>query len=1201
MKNKFFIVLLMIFIILEIPVYFQPVFASGSFTLVSTLWGSQSNPQKVYPGSSNVRFIVLIRNDYSDLISVTGYLKLPSGFSGVNGEGNVSAVGYISSNNTVRYRINRGEIFELDYFLNIASYLPPGTYYGNLTLKYTNSTFSNGNFTMYNIPMTVSSFPTFSFQIINLYWSTTGGTIINAVPGARNLELNVVLKNIGTDNINSISAQLVLNKPFAPNKVMSSAQQVNKGSTFTLTFTGISVDFNSLPGNYVEQLIINSTFVGYGGATNIYTNVINLSLTVKNFSSAGIQIVNVQWNGGEKVYSGSRRVSLDITVQNMGSYTINDMLSQIILPSGFSNAYGLNVINITSTAILNYGNSITLSFNPIYVSNTTKPGVYNAKLIITSVVSIDNTNLITKDNFTIPIYVNDLITPISLVSVEWLYNGNPAPALPGSQYVVLSITFVNRGEDTYSGFQPKLTLPRGFIVFGTSADSGPVTPGSTFTVRSYMNISDSVSPGIYIANLTLTFSINPSNINTVGSMNFSIPIYIMDSKGFDTRISVVNAYWGVGNPNPVYPGSKNVPLTVSIVNVGLYTAQAVRVSISGPETFIPIINSTNIASTLPSGSFASATLYFDISPQTAPGFYTFSTNITYFISVYGATMYRFTKSILTLYVSKPVSGPPYINVVSSGWVNNYPVYPGTQNATFNLVINNEAPFPIAGIHLKLILPNGFTPGINGIESYIAGPVQQWQTTSASFSINVNKDTLPGLYVASLKIDYILLSGGSNIKNSEEKEITLRVNSLGGFEYITYNWVGYAPNPGDVGATLIILVRNTEVPTMKGIVANVKLPKGFNSTITGTRIFNTTPYILTSINQVQNLLQRTPITNLESIIPQQVSQAGLGDFLAIPISVAISKNVSPGYYPIFVRLNFLDQWNVVRDVPVNGTFWLPGSSNIIQIVEGKSKLLIGNRTAEISIYLKNNGTSPVYNVYVAITNVQSLVSISSTVKYIPTIEPNSEVPVSWIASVSPSISYLGSIPVALSITFVDPAGFRHNFTQTAILFIEGLAEIKFVDVTVEPKYVYPGSTVTISATLINIGTYKAGNVEAYLEGSDIVALSNSYAFVGDIDVGSQVPISLSANVSNANINKTTVYIVIKFRNVFNEITTERYAVILSISSKPVQTQTQTQSFALPTTYELLIIAAIVIFLSVSGYMIYLLYKRTKHQVVNYDKS
>ncbi|MGC9067649.1 MAG: hypothetical protein ACP5GU_00880 [Thermoprotei archaeon] len=1192
MKNRFIAAFLMIFILLEIPLYLQSVFASGNFTLVSTLWGSQSNPQKVYPGSSNVRFIVLIRNDYSNLVSVVGYLSLPYGFSGTNGGNVLSAVGYISTNNTIRYNINKGEIFELDYFLNIAGFLAPGTYYGNLTLNFTNSTFSNGNFTM-NVPMTVSSFPTFNFQIISVYWSTTGGTIVNAVPGTRNVELNVILKNIGTDNINSISAQLILNKPFNPNKVMSSAQQVNKGSTFTLTFTGISIDFASAPGNYMEQLMINSTFIGYGGATSTYTNMINLSLVIGNYSNAGIQIVSVQWNGGEKVYSGSRKVSLDVVIQNMGSYTISNMLSRIILPSGFTNAYGSNIINTTSTAVLNYGNSITLNFSPIYIGDSTKPGIYYVRLVIMSVVSIDNTNLIAKDNFTIPIYVNDLITPIDLVSVDWSYNGNPAPALPGSQYVILSITFVNRGEDTYSGFQPRLILPRGFTVFGTSADPGPITPGSIFTVRSYVNVSDTVLPGNYIANLTLRFSVNPSGINTVGSMNFSIPLYIMDPKGFDTKISIVNAYWGTGTPNPVYPGSKNVPLTVEIVNVGLYTAQAVQIGISAPETFTPIINSTSVTSTLPSGSFASAVLYFDISPHTTPGSYVFLVNVKYFISVYGATIYRYVKFVFVLYVSQPTSGPPYINVVNSGWLNNYPVYPGTQNATFSLTINNEAPFPIAGIHLKLVLPRGFTPGVNGVESYIGGPIQQWQTASASFSINVNASTLPGLYTASLKIDYILLSGGNNLKNSEEKEIVLRVNSLKGFEYITYNWVGYAPNPGNVGATLIVLVRNTEVPTMKGIVAEIQLPKGFNSTITGTRVFNVTPYIFTSINQVQNLLQRTPVSSLQFMVPQQATQANLGDFLAIPISVSINKNVTPGYYPIIIKLNFLDQWNVVRNVIVNGDFWLPGSSNIIQVVEGKSKLLVGNRTAEINIYLRNNGSSSVYNVYVAITNMEAPISISSTVKYIPIIGPNSEVPVSWVVSVSPSISYLGSVPIVLSITFVDPAGFRHNITQTAILFIEGLAEIKFVDVTVEPKPIYLGSTITISATLINLGTYKAGNVEAWLEGNDIITLSNSYTFVGDIDVGSQIPISLSANISNKAVNKTIVYIVIKFKNVFNEITTERYPIVLNITYKPPQTQTQAQSLILPNVYELLIIVATVIFLSVSGYMIYLLYKKTKH--------
>lgn len=1191
MRIPKFLAIMIIFIFLNIPAYIQVVFASSNFVLVSTLWGSQSNPQKVYPGSSNVRFIVLIRNDLSYLISVIGYLKLPSGFSGTNGANNVSAVGYISANNTIRYTINKGEVFELDYYINIANTLTPGTYYGNLTLNYTNTT-TNGQVNM-TVPMTVSNFPYFTFQIVNIYWSTAGGTVINASPGARNIVLNVVLRNMGEDNISSISAELTLNSPFTPNKIISNAQQVNKGSTFTLTFNGISISPNSNPGNYIGNLELNSTFTGYGGATNISTSFITLSLPVGNYPSAGLQVIRVQWTNGEKIYAGSRRVSLDVTLQNMGSYTVNNIMAQIILPSGFTDPYGLNSISTSSAATLGYGNTITLSFNPIYLNSSIKPGVYSARLIVMAVVSIDNTNLVTKDTFNVPIYVNNLTLSIDLVSVQWLYNGNPAPALPGGQYLVLSLTFVNRGEDTYSGFQPILKVPPGFRVFGESADSGPIAPGTTFTIRFYMNISDAIAPGLYNANLTLVISVNPSNINTIGSINFTIPLSLMDPKGFDTRITFVSAYWGTGRPNPVYPGSKNVPLTIEIINTGIYTAQGIQIGVTANPYFIPIVNSTSIPTTLSSGSSASVTLYFDVSPETVPGSYLFIMTTKYFINIYGATIYKYNKLIFVLYVSKPSVGPPYITLVSSGWMNNYPVYPGTQNATLNVVIANEAPFPVAGMHLKLILPDGFSPGVNGIESYIAGPIQQWQTASASFSIDINNSVKPGFYKAQLKIDYILLSGGDNLKSTEEKEVILQVNSLGGFEYVTYNWVGYAPNPGSVGATLIAIIRNTEVPVVKGAVVTVILPKGFNSTVTGTRVFNVTPYILSSLNQVQNLVQTRLIPGSQFNVPQQVSQAGLGDFLAVPISVGISRNVSIGYYPITLNLSFLDQWNVLRKVIINGTFWLPGSSDIVQVVEEKSKLLIGNRTAEISIYLKNNGSSSVYNVYVAITSMQAPISISSTVKYVPVIGPNEEVLVSWIASVSPSISYLGSIPVALSITFVDPAGFRHNITQTAILFVEGVAKIKFIDVTVEPKTPYPGSTVTVSMTLINLGTYKAGNLEAYLEGDNLTLTPNSYSFVGDVDVGSQVPVSLSANISNISINKTTIYVVIRFRNVFNEIITERYPITLTIVPQPPLTQTQTGSSVLSDTYRLLIVMAIVIFLAISGYVIYLLYKRTKH--------
>ncbi len=81
----------------------------------------------VGPGDSGVLEVVLRNVGYSLICSVVAELRLPSGFSSIDGSD--VAISYYS------VPVSLGSIFSLKFNILVADYLEPGTYYGTLVLK----------------------------------------------------------------------------------------------------------------------------------------------------------------------------------------------------------------------------------------------------------------------------------------------------------------------------------------------------------------------------------------------------------------------------------------------------------------------------------------------------------------------------------------------------------------------------------------------------------------------------------------------------------------------------------------------------------------------------------------------------------------------------------------------------------------------------------------------------------------------------------------------------------------------------------------------------------------------------------------------------------------------------------------------------------------------------------------------------------
>jgi hypothetical protein len=209
------------------------------------------------------------------------------------------------------------------------------------------------------------------------------------------------------------------------------------------------------------------------------------------------------------------------------------------------------------------------------------------------------------------------------------------------------------------------------------------------------------------------------------------------------------------------------------------------------------------------------------------------------------------------------------------------------------------------------------------------------------------------------------------------------------------------------------------------------------------------------------------------------------------------------------------------------------------------------------------------------------------------DPRETIILTWKATVSPKTSYVGGVPALVSLIYYDPNGYLHTFNQTVILYIEGLARLKVIDVVVEPSQVPSNSSFSVSATLVNVGSDVAKHVEAYIVGDNIVLDSDSYVYLGDIDVGTQIPFTLYGYVEDY-IGELNVSLVIKYSNVFNEEKTIIYPLVIEVVER-VEEEGK-QLFVISDMWKLIITIVVSFFLVVSVYLIYRLYKGSRAEMV-----
>lgn len=901
-----------------------------------------------------------------------------------------------------------------------------------------------------------------------------------------------------------------------------------------------------------------------------------------------ITLVDYGW---ENSLTGSESygASIYITIQSLSIDTVESIVASMeIFNATFLGGRSMAIQTISYSLV--YGSIQTILFRDIEIYNSSSVRV---KLCFSAILS-NGRNSYYRAWIDYNLTVKTAENPNNTFRVLTLHTsiGNIySPLLPSARGVTISIEIVNTKTYQVSWIKPEIVLPEDLKLneLGGTCLNG-VAAGGTCTITMNVDVMSKASPGSRDTPIYLTYSARSGQTLSVFREKLSIPITIASYSYYRPSIELVSAYWGVQTPIRVMPSQRNAPFTLTVTNRGYYAIEGVYVY-SRPlnSSVIMVKESSECSPLLNSGAMCSVTLYADLVNVGSGGYVGFVVSVSYMFTQFGTNINDVQLFEVMLPVDEPASGKG-LYIVDAGWGNNWPVYPNTENATLSISIVNRWPYRISGLDLELILPPGFSSKHGYIaKTYISGPISNLQQFSASFQVSVG-DVKPGKYYATLIAKYIVESGAPEMLTVEKHNITITVNDLSkSVDIVSIQWIGRAPQPPEYGAVLMISIRNNYNPSMKGVLLDVVLPRGFTASETNTSRTTAPASNINILQQVRGL--QVPLDQLQSLAYTLLQQTmlspqsysfGYGDIIYFYLKLNIVTN-EVGIYVANATLNFIDHWNNVRRIPLNININVLGSAKLIHVITPTSiKVTKGVATLDIGVI--NTGSAPLYNVYVYLIPYSSILIPQQAVRYLDVMLPAKTVNLSYILIYNPiSVTAGGGVqtylrymsaPFSLSVVYRDVYGNTWFFNTSLAIIIE-----PFIDITLlDSKARFANGLLTVSGTIANYGIASARSVVAR------IIYDNKYqeTLIGDLDPASQSAFRIEMKTEKTVSDSVSLQIL--YRDDYGRILTENYVIPLQIQVVETPTATQTQQI-LPLYNHYLVISIIVVFLVIIGYILY----------------
>ncbi len=314
----------------------------------------------------------------------------------------------------------------------------------------------------------------------------------------------------------------------------------------------------------------------------------------------------------------------------------------------------------------------------------------------------------------------------------------PQNVRPGDKNVQLSIVLANVGDDTARSVTATLILepPLEYTYFqdgkeysatSVSKTAGDITAGMSFTVTFTLNVNSNAEEGIYHYTLELSYKSARELQDMTKSYSIEVPIW-----WGDLLVQEVST-----QPAKIYPGSKQVQVTVTIANSGTGIASNVRLwlELESPFKASSSGSDTLILGELPSGQIYPASFIVDVLDSASFG--------RYYVTL---TEQRGEKHVpigeVPLYINEKVK----FEVIN---VSPTETQVGETGVQIQVTLKNTGSVKAESVRVFLRVGNFFS----GTLTDFLGTMLAGETKVAYFTVDVKSDAQPQEYVFDLRIDW----------------------------------------------------------------------------------------------------------------------------------------------------------------------------------------------------------------------------------------------------------------------------------------------------------------------------------------------------------------------------------------------------------------------------------------------------------------
>jgi hypothetical protein len=411
--------------------------------------------------------------------------------------------------------------------------------------------------------------------VVDAVWGTPSSPE-KAIPGDENIQLSLVVANIGNKPICTLEAQIT---PAYPGTALPfeswdgsdrirayMMQQIPPGSMTVLSFR-LNVLKDTVPGRYpasVRLLYRECTSTQDTLPTAQTTDF----FTVQIWAPPVTNFLEATWfvDGAERpVGPGTGVAVLKVSIEAPKDTSISNIEGRLSLPEGFRPAGGQQSLSAVYQGVVTAGGTFSLSY-PLLVSDQLKPGTYTFELTLRF-----------RNKYGTHI-TNTIIFPSEVFGREELAIESSSETVIKGGLGYLPVKVLNKG--TASAYNLNLEVradKAGIQLLETSSELGVLSPGQEVNVRLPVYVERLAETGLYTVTATLSYRDGLGNLR---SKQFKISLNVADE--FRPGLAVEAGVKYVA-------ASAETPLELSFTNRNPYPISDVKITISTTSSQVSIL------------------------------------------------------------------------------------------------------------------------------------------------------------------------------------------------------------------------------------------------------------------------------------------------------------------------------------------------------------------------------------------------------------------------------------------------------------------------------------------------------------------------------------------------------------------------------------------------------------------------------------